>query len=98
MYYLDEYSFFEICLNKKKKIKFNNYLNVKLIPNVKDYKELFHDLWWSYEELQEFKQSSTKEIYALIGRHKYMTIHQAIKLLYQPGSMTIKYDELNFEQ
>lgn len=102
MYYLDEYSYcdfdFQIKVNKKKKIKFNNMLKVKLIPNIKDFEELYDDLWWNQDELQEFRQSSTKEILGLISRHKYMSIQQASKLLYQPGNMTIKYDPLNFEQ
>lgn len=94
MFCLDEY----IMKLSNKKINFNKNVSVILIPHINDYKRcnLNKNLWWTKEELNSFKQSCTEEIFNLISRHNLMTIQQATKLLYQPGSMTIKYDVKNF--
>lgn len=100
MYCLDEY-FFNIKNNNKKikKIKFSHCINTILIPNVNDYKkaDLINTLWYTTQELLHFRNNSSKEVFELINRHKNMTIKQASKLLYQPGTMNITYDQNNFE-
>ena len=95
MFCLDEYLWDINIDNKfKKKLKFNNIVKVFLIPNRNEI--LQNDLWWSCQDIANFKKTSNDEILNLIKRHKYMTIKQATKLLYQPGSLTIKYDINNF--
>jgi hypothetical protein len=98
MFSLDEYFFFNNT-KKKKNIKFNYKINVILIPNRSFYEKhnLIESLWWSSNELNDFKKESYTEIKKLMERHYFMSIKQASKLLYQPGSMTIVYDKDNFE-
>jgi hypothetical protein len=98
MYCLDEY-FFDRKIKIKNKIKFNRFVNTILIPNVNDYKnaDLINTLWYTSTELLNFRNNSSKEVFELINRHKNMTIKQAAKLLYQPGTMNITYDINNFE-
>lgn len=97
MFCLEEY-ILKLNNKKNKKINFNKYVSVILIPNINEYKEcnLNQSLWWTKEELQSFKLSCSEEIFKLIKRHNLMTVQQAAKLLYQPGSMTITYDTENF--
>lgn len=84
---------------KNKKIKFNSYVSVILIPriNIHSHYELVKNLWWSPKELLSFKQSCLEEIMILINRHNSMTPQQASKLLHQPGNMNIIYDKTNFD-
>jgi hypothetical protein len=97
MFCLDEY-LWDINIDKKfkkgKKLKFNNIVKVYRIPNRNEI--LQNDLWWSCQDIANFKKTSYDEIINLIKRHQYMTVKQATKLLYQPGSMTITYDIDNF--
>jgi hypothetical protein len=97
MFCLDEY-LWDINIDKKikkgKKLKFSNIVKVFRIPNRNEF--LQNDLWWSCQDIANFKKTSYDEIFSLIQRHKYMTVKQATKLLYQPGSITITYDSNNF--
>jgi hypothetical protein len=82
-----------------KKIIFNSQVSVVLIPriNINNNYELVKNLWWSPKELISFKHSCLEEIMNLIKRHNKMTPQQASKLLYQPGNMTITFDQSNFD-
>jgi hypothetical protein len=90
---------YSLNVQSKKHIKFNFEVSVILIPTKDEYEQcnVNKTLWWTREELDSFKQSCNEEILNLIKRHKYMTIHQAAKLLYQPGNMNIVYDKTNFD-
>jgi len=92
-------SILDIKIKKNKKIKFNFIVRVLSIPNRQEIFDfnLREKLWWSKDELEFFKKNSYDEVFNLIQRHKFMTIKQASKLLYQPGSMTIIYDKNNFD-
>ena len=80
---------------KNKKITFSDYTNIMYIPYNDDYKSK-SKLWWSDIDIYLFKKSSINEIKNLMNRHPNMKYKDASKLLYQPGNMTIKYDETNF--
>ena len=47
----------------KKSVSFNTYVNVTLIPASCEYKQanLYDQLWYSPEDLEEFKQKTIKE-------------------------------------
>jgi hypothetical protein len=76
---------------KKKQLRFNNILNVKIIPDRTEY--LLYDLWWNSFDYFTFQRSANEDINNLIYRHPNMNYKQAIKLLYQP----LVYDNSNFE-
>jgi hypothetical protein len=85
--------FLRFCYKTKKKIKFDEYVYIDYIPSsIKDR----NMLWWNNTELYLFKESCILEIKNLLNRHPNMNYRDAIKLLYQPGNMTIIYDESNF--
>ena len=98
MNYFNEYSYPYLNSNKKQ-TKFKTNVSVVHIPKINETvnRHLKEILWWNYDDLLKFRQSSSDEIINLIKRNKSMTIKQAAKLLYQPGNMTIVYDPLNFE-
>lgn len=76
-----------------KKLRFSEIVDVCAISS---FTKLKDKLWWSKDDFEEFKKSCLEEITAIINRHWSMTPNQARKLLYQPGNMTIIYDEQNF--
>ena len=77
---------------KQKKISFDHFIEVLVIPHMDETGKL----WWSDNDLQLFKESSKIEIKRLQKIHPAITIQQASKLLYQPPNMTIVYDSTNF--
>ena len=82
-----------------KKISFSPIVNVYMIPE-KEFYTLYnikHDIWWTNDEFVSFRQSCAQEIREFICRHRYMSVKQASKLLYQPINMIITYDVKNFE-
>lgn len=76
-----------------KKLRFNTTIYVYEVASLRQSKE---HLWWSNDDVDEFKQSCFKEVKDILNRHQSMTLAQARKMLYQPGNMTIVYDEQNF--
>ena len=76
-----------------KKLRFNTTIYIYEIASLRQSKE---HLWWSNDDFEEFKQSCFNEVKDILDRHQSMTPGQAIKMLYQPGNMTIVYDEQNF--
>lgn len=72
-----------------KNVKFNNIVNIYLIPICKD-----KTLWWSSEDILESRFECSQEIIGLLSYRREMSFNDAIKLLYQPGN--IRYDKSNF--
>ena len=79
--------------SNNKKLRFNTTIYVYEVASLRQSKE---HLWWSSDDFDEFKQSCFKEVKDILTRHQSMTVAQARKMLYQPGNMTIVYDEQNF--
>ena len=75
----------------KKKVRFNGF-TIFLIPYTKD--GTSDELWWSEEDQFIAKVNAREEIIRLINIHKYITLKDVIKLLYQPNN--ISYNEDNF--
>jgi hypothetical protein len=76
----------------KKKVRFNSF-TIFLIPYTKN--GTSDELWWSEEDHFIAKVAAREEIMRLINIHKYITLKDAIKLLYQPNN--ISYNEDNFK-
>lgn len=76
----------------KKKVRFNGF-TIFLIPYTKERAE--ETLWWSEEDQFIAKVNAREEIMRLINIHKYITLKDVIKLLYQPNN--ISYNEDNFK-
>lgn len=76
-------------IKKINNVKFNNTVNVSLIPTYKD-----NNLWWSREDELESRFACRREILTLLSYRKEMSCSDAMKLLYQPGN--IRYDKSNF--
>jgi len=81
-----------MILKNTKKVKFNEINKIYLIELDKD---LIFNIWYSKNDLIDFKKNAVKEIIELMKRHYSMSQKDAIKLLYQPGN--ICYDRNNFE-
>lgn len=77
-----------------KKLRFNTTIYIYEIATFSHQSK--EHLWWSNNDFDEFKKSCWKEVKDILKRHETMTISQARKMLYQPGNMTIVYDEQNF--
>jgi len=79
-----------------KKVNFNKYVRVILIPNREfiSSENLKEYLWWDDKELEIFRKESILEIKTLISRNSSMRICDAHKLLYQPNNIT--FNEKNF--
>ena len=75
----------------KKKVRFNG-VTIFLIPYEKN--RTSDELWWSEEDHFMAKVSAREEIMRLINIHKYITLKDVLKLLYQPNN--ISYNEDNF--
>jgi hypothetical protein len=69
----------------KKNIKFSKYKYIYIIPNLTYYitKNLINELWYSVDNINNFKNTSMIEIKELINKHKNMSIKDAIYLLYE---------------
>jgi hypothetical protein len=78
---------------QNKKLRFDIFSDVFIIDTFID---TTNSLWWSQTDLYNFKISCINEIHTLMRRHWQMNFKEAKKLLYQPGNMTIIYDEHNF--
>ena len=72
-------------LTCNKKIKFNNYVYVYIIPNNQHYLEnnLLDKLWYSNNDIIYFKNSAIREIKELINKHSNMSFKDARYLLYE---------------
>ena len=77
----------------KKSVSFHCMVDVILIPNIKNFPELFDSLWWHQESLNNFKRSSFEEIINFVkvqeNMHNRISCKQACDLLYQPNPTTI---------
>ena len=82
------------CKKYKKKIKFNNTVNVILIPDITTFFDFKNLLWWNESDLLNSMNTARNELYNLINRNPSMTLSQAKKLLYQPNN--ISFNEENF--
>ena len=58
-------------LNNVKKIKFNNIVNVILVPSREEYSFLKDKLWWSSKECLRFKKESEIEIRIVLSTYFY---------------------------
>jgi len=82
------------CKKYKKKLKFNNVVNVILIPDITSIFDIKNLLWWSENDLTNAVNNARNELFDLVNKNPSMTIIQAKKLLYQPNN--ISYNEENF--
>jgi hypothetical protein len=84
------------CIKKKqkKKIQFNEYIYITYIPHIE---KNTYNLWWSKIDIHLFKNSCVNELNQLMQKHPSMNFKDAMRLLYQPGSMNIKYDKSYFD-
>lgn len=82
--------------DRYKKIKFSTIVNVVIIPPRSYYitYNLLNELFYTYENIEQFRNDSSNEIKELICRNIGMTFIDAKKLLYQPHNIT--YDPENF--
>jgi hypothetical protein len=69
----------------KKNIKFSKYKYIYFIPDLNFYinENLINELWYSVDNINNFKNTSIIEIKELINKHKNMSIKDAIYLLYE---------------
>ena len=82
---------------KKNKIRFSKYVFVIFIPTKDEYTSIKDTIWWDNDLLELFKESADYDIKRLLNIHSAMTVQQAMWLLYQPPSVTMKYNKINFE-
>jgi len=75
----------------KKKVRFNGF-TIFLVSYTKD--GTSDQLWWSEEDQFIAKVTAREEIMRLLNIHKYITLKDVLKLLYQPNN--ISYNEDNF--
>jgi hypothetical protein len=75
----------------KKKVRFNGF-TIFLVSYTKERAE--ETLWWSEEDHFIAKVAAREEIMRLINIHKYISLKDVLKLLYQPNN--ISYNEDNF--
>jgi hypothetical protein len=75
--------------SKIKKIRFNEFLLIRNIDSIIDFKK---DLWWNEFDYYFFQKSATQEINAIMYKNKSIIRKDAIRLLYQPNDVVI-YDE-----
>ena len=72
-----------------KKIRFNEFLLVKVIDSYTQYKK---DLWWNEYDYYFFEKSASHEINIMMHKNKSILRKDAVRLLYQPSDVII-YDE-----
>ena len=81
-------------LSNVKKLKFNNIVNVILIPSKEEYSIIKDKLWWTNKECSKFKKESEIEIRVVlytyfyskseyINKNKIELIKLALNKLYQ---------------
>jgi len=75
--------------SKIKKIRFNEFLSIRTIDSIIDFKK---DLWWNEFDYYFFQKSATQEINTIMYKNKSIIRKDAIQLLYQPNDVVI-YDE-----
>lgn len=77
--------FFNNKIEKKRKLRFSEAVNVVLIPTVEEYRNAnFADvLWWSQSSYAEFKRSALEEIKGAMRQHR-SDVKSAMKIIYQP--------------
>lgn len=87
MYFMQNMDFTENIPRPKtcRKIKFDNVVNVVLIPSAKEMESIKNDLWWSKTDYISFYMSSCKELRDFMREHSLLDKTNAIKLLYQPS-------------
>ena len=56
-------------MDKLKRVTFNNYVNVILIPELKDFSEIKQDVWYNEEDFYKFSNEEFK-------RKKRIKIHK----------------------
>ena len=78
----------------KKKVSFQNIIDVIMIPNMNDDYENRCHFWWDNNDIFNATQSAIHEIQRLLNIHPSMEKKQAIRLLHQPNN--ISYNEENF--
>lgn len=83
MYFMQNMDFLEN--KKRRKIKFDNVVNVVLIPCAKEMESIKNDLWWSKTDYISFYMSSCKELRDFMCEHSLLNKTNAMKLLYQPA-------------
>lgn len=83
MYFMQNMDFIEN--KKRRKIKFDNVVNVVLIPSAKEMESIKNDLWWSKTDYISFYMSSCKELRDFMCEHSLLDKTKAIKILYQPS-------------
>ena len=91
MYFMQNMDFTENIPRPKtrRKIKFDNVVNVVLIPSVKEMESIKNDLWWSKMDYISFYTSSCKELRDFMEEHSPpLNRVQAMKILYQPSLMS----------
>ena len=84
-------------IKKKNKIRFSQYIFIIFIPTKDEYISIKDTIWWDNTLLELFKESANYDIERLLKIHSSMTVQQAMWLLYQPPSVTMKYNKHNFE-
>jgi len=94
MYLMQNMDFIENIHRKKtrKKITFDNVVNVVLIPSAKEMESIKNDIWWSRIDYTTFYVSARKEVSDFIEQHYPMNQYQAMKLLYQPSATVVSED------
>jgi hypothetical protein len=72
-------------LRRKKTVAFSNMVTVILIPTKNELSRFYHDLFWSNDEVKQFKVDAQIELlnYAL---KTGFTVEESLELLYQPDS------------
>ena len=69
-------------MSNKKFVKFNNIVNVILIPDKNNLQPYKHLLWWDNSDYVEFNKSALFDIQMLIFRYPHLNTHVAKELLY----------------
>jgi len=71
---------------KVKKIRFNEFLLIRTIDSIIDFKK---DLWWNEFDYYFFQKSATQEINAIMYKNKSISWKDSMKLLYQPSDVIL---------
>lgn len=67
-----------------KKLKFNNIVQVILIPNKEAYSDFKDQVWWNNYDYNNSLISFNEEIFSIIQKYPTINIRQAKNILYQP--------------
>ena len=71
----------------RKKITFDNVVNVILIPCAKEMESIKNEIWWSKIDYATFYVSARKELRDFMEENSPINRVQAMKLLYQPSTI-----------